>query len=236
MQKQWHLSEQDFFYDLPAEKEHFLSLSVRKCVKKDDFIFFEEESGDLCFYLEKGSVKIFRTSFLGKELVIFVRKAGEMFGLAEVIDGKKRKCSAQAITSCILYEIKKDDFEFLLSRYYSLARKAISILGRRLRYLCEQIENLMVCNVTTRVLRLLIYLTYQELTNSGSWNRPIMVPVRLTQEQIATLIGSSQQTVSETLKKLRKDGLILVSRKGITLLKPYEIFSRSYQHKITAEL
>lgn len=229
MQIHWHLSEVDFFSCLPAEKEEFMSLSVRRRIGRNHFIFFEGDPGDACFYLEKGYVKIFAITMVGKEPTFMVRRPGEMFGLAEVIDGKDRKCNAQAITDCVLYEIDRECFESLLSRNYRVARRVIEILGRRLRFLCEQVENLMVCDVTTRLLRLLIYLSYNVLIDSDSWDAPVTFPINLTQEQIAALTGSCQQTVSETLNKLQKDGLILVSRKEITLLSPREMLNRIYQ-------
>ncbi|MEW6410301.1 MAG: Crp/Fnr family transcriptional regulator [Nitrospirota bacterium] len=226
MEIQWHLSEKDFFWGLPSEKGEFISLSIQRYVKRNEFIFFEEDHGDSAFYLEKGEVKIFRISPSGKESTVFIRHTGEMFGLAEVIGGKERAANAQAITCCCLYEIKKDNFESLLSRHYPLARRVMEVLGRRLRYLGEQIENLMVCDVTTRLLKLLVYLSYHKLLDPDTWNEPITVPVRLTQEQIAAMTGSCQQTVSEILKRLEEDGLIQVSKKEITILKPAKILNR----------
>ena len=229
MQLHWHLGEEDFFRDLPMEKGEFLSYSVRRILKKNDLIFAEDELANSCFYLEEGSVKISRITFGGKEPIIFLRKAGELFGLAEVIEGKKRKCNAQAISSCILYEIKRHDFEDLLSRHYLLARQVIEVLGRRVRYLAEQVENLMVCDVATRLLKLFVYLSYPKLINSDSVDARIVVPVRLTQEQLAACTGSCQQTVSETLKALQDDGLIRISKKQIIILKPLEIMDRLLQ-------
>jgi CRP/FNR family cyclic AMP-dependent transcriptional regulator len=229
MQLQWHLGEADFFRDLPMEKDEFLSHSVRRVLKKNDLIFAEDELANSCFYLEEGSVKISRITLWGKEPIIFVRKAGELFGLAEIIDGKKRKCLAQSISSCILYEIKRKDFEELLARHYCLARRVIQVLGRRLRYLAEQVENLMFCDVTTRLLKLLVYLCYPKLIDLDSADSPIIVPVNLTQEQLAACTGSCQQTVSETLKLLQDEGLIRVSKKQVYILKPFEIMDRILQ-------
>jgi CRP-like cAMP-binding protein len=54
-------------------------------------------------------------------------------------------------------------------------------------------------------------------------NSPIPVSLRLTQEQIAAMIGSTQQTVSETMKRLKEEGMLEVSGKEITLLEPRKI-------------
>jgi CRP/FNR family transcriptional regulator, cyclic AMP receptor protein len=222
----WHLYEKDFFWDLPEEKRAFMSLAISKAFNKNDFVFLEDDPGGQVFYLEKGAVKICRITSAGKEPIVFIRKAGEMFGLAEVVNGEMRKCSAHALTSCVIYEVKKDDFESLLSLSHPLARKVISVLGRRVRYLAEQIENLVAYDVTTRILRLLFYLSSECLLETDSCTGPVRVPVRLTQEQLAACTGSCQQTVSETLHELQAEGIILLAKKEIMLLRPLEIMNR----------
>ena len=228
MEMHWHLSEEDFFKDLTKAREEFIDLAVRRVIKKNEFLFFENDPGDSCFYLEQGSVKIFAITLLGKEPTFMVRRSGELFGLAEVVEGQPRKCNAQAIGHSVVYEISKGDFETLLSRNYPLARKVITVLGKRLRFLCEQIGNLMVCDVTTRLIKLLIYLAYDNIIDLETCVTPITLPLMLTQEQIAGMTGSCQQTVSETLKKLQEDGFIEVSRKEITLLRPSQMISQIY--------
>lgn len=224
----WHLSEDDFFDGLPEEKKEFIAYARRRTIQKNAFIFVMGDAADSAYYLERGFVKIFRTSPLGKQPIVFIRKRGELFGLAEVMTGGERKCHAQAVVTSQILEIRRENFELILSRHFVLARRLFAVLGRRLRFLSEQIENLMTTDVTTRILRLLIYLCYHELVNSTDWTRPIKVPVRLTQEEIASLTGSCQQTVSEVLRILRQEGLIVVSKREIILVKPQEAIARVF--------
>jgi CRP/FNR family transcriptional regulator, cyclic AMP receptor protein len=226
MEIQWHLIEKDFFSGLPDEKRDFVSLGVPRAVEKKEFIFEEGKSGGSAFYLEEGRIRIFRVSSLGKEAIVFIRNRGEMFGLAEILGEQKRVFNAQAITPCRLYEIKRKDFEMLLRRHFSLAQRVIEVLGRRVRYLGEQLESLIVCDVPARLLRLLTCLCCPGVPDPKMLDKPVPIPVKLTQEQIAAMIGSTQQTVSETLKKLKEEGLIEVSGKEITILRPREIFER----------
>jgi CRP-like cAMP-binding protein len=227
MRTSWHLSEQDFFFGLAAEKQAFMSKAIRRDLQKNAMVFFEGDPGHSCFYLESGIIKIFKITPDGKEPIFFLRRQGEIFGLAEVIDAKVRKANAQALTPAILYEIRKEDFENLLASHYSLARRVINILGRRLRYLGEQIENLMSCDVSTRLAKLLVYLSYDHLTDESSWMQPVQIPVSLTQEQLASMTGSTQQTVSETLKKLQAEKLITISKKRITILSPLKLLQKA---------
>ncbi|MEW6264246.1 MAG: Crp/Fnr family transcriptional regulator [Thermodesulfobacteriota bacterium] len=222
----WHLKEKDFFEGLSEEKKHFLLLSQKRQYRRNEFIFFEGDVGHSAFYLEKGAVQIFKSSQVGKDLIVWVRKSGELFGLAEIMGEQERKCNARAITDCLIHRIERRDFEHLLSRHYPMVQRVIQIMGRRVRYLCEQVENLMVCDVTTRLLKLFVYLCYQQLAESGAWDQPATLPLSLTQEQMAAMTGTCQQTVSEVLKRLQEDGVISVANRCITLVSPTEVLDR----------
>lgn len=224
----WHLSESDFFADLEDEKRDFLALCRKREERKGAVIFIEGEPGDRCYYLEAGSVKIFRATADGKEPIFWVRTPGDLFGLAEVIDGRERLCTARALTRCTLYEIHRKDFETILARHFTVSRKVMAVLGRRIRYLCEQVENLMVCDVTSRVARLLAYLSLSHMMSGSFEDAPVTLPMALTQDDLAAMTGSCQQTISETLKRLQTEGLIKVSRKNITIIKPREMLERMH--------
>ena len=223
----WHLSENDFFNGLSVEKESFMSLAKRREFKKKAIIFFEEDPGQSCFYVESGIIQIFKTTLEGKEPIFFLRKQGELFGLAEVIDTKARKATAQAISPCVLWEISRKGLETILTNYPKFSQKVIQILGRRVRYLGQLIEDLVSCDVTTRLAKLLVYLSLDALPNQDSWENPITVPVRLTQSQMADMTGSCQQTISETLKFFQESGLIEIHKKEITILNPLKLLSNA---------
>lgn len=229
MNHTWHLSEQSFFSGLPeTTKSAFFNVAQRKLFRKNDFVFHEADASEHCYYLQSGSIRIFHFTEMGKEPIIFIRRAGELFGLAEIIESKSRKCNAQAITPSELFIVGKDDFEVLLAGHYQLARKVMSVLGRRLRYLGEQMENLMICDVDTRVLKLMLYLVHHNLKESDP-EQPITVPIDLSQAQIASMTGSCQQTISNTLKRLNESGLICLERRRLTIYNPAQVMDIVYK-------
>ena len=228
MDARWHLSESDFFENLPTEKRDFLSVGKKRQFKKGECIFVAGDPGDYCYYMEKGSVKILRPTVLGKEPIFWVRKAGDLFGLAEVTNAKERLCTAQALTPCTVHQVHARDLEDLLARHHTISRKIISVLGRRVRYLCGQIENLTVSDVASRLTNLLVCLGYHRFATSACSQEPVKFTLELTQAEIAAMMGSCQQTISETLRKLEREGLIEVSKKEITILNPSEILDRTY--------
>jgi len=223
----WHLSEDDFFSGLPAEKDAFMSYSKRKEYAKGEIIFFEEEPGCSCFYVESGIIKIFKTTLQGKEPIFFLRNKGEVFGIAELIDAKDRKANAQTLTPCVLEEVQKQEFEMLITNFPKFGNKIIQVLGRRVRYLGQTIENLTTCDVTTRLAKLLVYLCDNNLSDQESWGNPVLVPITLTQDQMADMTGSCQQTISETLSYFQKNELIKIQKKKITILNPLALIGNA---------
>jgi CRP-like cAMP-binding protein len=81
--------------------------------------------------------------------------------------------------------------------------------------------------VGTRLAKLLVYLSFDHLTDESSWMQPVQIPVSLTQEQLASMTGSTQQTVSEILKKLQEEKLITISKKRITILSPLKLLQKA---------
>ena len=79
-------------------------------------------------------------------------------------------------------------------------------------------------DVATRLLKLLFYMSHQEISEDNFKYGPSIIPIKLTQKQIASMIGSCQQTVSEILKHLEAESVIQISRnrREITV-NPYKI-------------
>ena len=219
----WHIGEDDFFDGLERERKALLSIARRKVLQKKDMVFFEGDPGNSCFYLESGLIKIFQISSSGKEPIFFLRRSGDLFGLAEVMDGETRKANAQTLSPCIIYEMPGDAFEKFLAENYQVARKVIQSLGKRLRYLGEITGGLMVCDVGTRLAKLLAYLCHEYIPSEKGWREPLTIPIKLTQEQLASMVGSTQQTVSELLKEYQESGLIVIKNRQITVINPLRL-------------
>lgn len=226
MDKHWHLGEDDFFKGLEKERKDFLAISRRRVLQKKDMIFFEEDPGSQCYYVETGLIKIFQIAPSGKEPIFFLRRSGELFGLAEIMDGEYRKANAQALSPCILHEVSRPEFEQFLASHYPVARKVIQTLGRRLRYLGEIAGGLMVCDVGTRLIKLLAYLCHEYIPGEKGWHQTLTIPIKLTQEQLASMVGSTQQTVSELLKEYQMQGLIQIQNRQIVVINPLRLLEQ----------
>ena len=226
MDNLWHLQGEDFFTGLDRQRELFLQKAMKLRLQKNDSIFHEGDPGESCFYIASGLVRIFSTHGSGKEPVFFLRHSGEFFGISEVLEGHPRKANAQALTPVELYRIGRKDFDALLSENYPFARRVISLLGGRIRHLGDTIRDLVACNVEARLANVLITLASELLPDAESWQREVRLPVRVSQEHLAQLAGTTQPTVSELLKKFQQLGLIRVEQRRITLLCPQALLDR----------
>ncbi len=224
---QWSIEEGDFFEGLEAAKKAFFSRAKRMAVSKNTMIFFEEDPSTSCYYLEKGIVRIFKISYSGKEPIFFIRRHGAMFGLAEVLDSIPRKSNAQTLSESVIWEIGRKDFESMISDYPDFSRRILSCMGRRIRYLGDQVESLMTCDVVTRLAKLIVYLAYENMSQEEDWERPVTIQKKLTQEQMASMTGSCQQTVSNTLKRFQEEGLIQRTKKGLKITNPLQLIRKA---------
>ena len=208
MENLWYLQDRDFFAGLEEQRQRFLQRAIRKTLPKNDIVFFEGDTGDSCFYVASGLVRIFSITDSGKESIFFLRRPGELFGLSEVLNAFPRRANAQTLMPTELYVMPSVEFDRLLAEDYVLARRVITMLGSRVRYLGDRLSNLATGSVMSRLIKLLISLVYDLLPDAEAWAKPVALPVRISQEQLASMTGSTaksryatRSTCSPTPKK-----------------------------------
>ena len=217
----WHLIGHDFFADLTeAERAKFYALSRRHELKRNQLIFNEGEMAHSCFYIEKGVLQAYRITAQGRNTILFIRGQGDIFGLAELVNKGVRKHFTSAMTAAVVHELPETGFEQLLMSSPVLTRRMMEVMGRRVRFLNEQAQDLMSKGVSERLLKLFVCLSYEQILKALPGNRPVPLGLRLTQEEMGAMIGSCQQTISSTLRALRESGVIAARGRSIILENP----------------
>ena len=173
MENLWYLQDRDFFAGLEEQRQRFLQRAIRKTLPKNDIVFFEGDTGDSCFYVASGLVRIFSITDSGKESIFFLRRPGELFGLSEVLNAFPRRANAQTLMPTELYAMPSVEFDSLLAEDYVLARRVITMLGSRVRYLGDRLSNLATGSVMSRLIKLLISLVYDLLPDAEAWAKPV---------------------------------------------------------------
>lgn len=204
--KIWYLKHFDLFSELPAEDFKLLD-QIAYMVKfpKKEYIYFPEDPANTVFLLKEGRVKISLLTEEGRELIFAILEPGEVFGELALIGEGSRQTLAEALEDTLICVIKREDFKNLMKRYPDLAFKVIKLIGLRRRAIESKIEYLLFRDVPARLAHLLLTLAeeYGIKTSEG-----IKLRVRLTHQEIGSLIGATRETTTTVLNKLKDQHLI----------------------------
>ena len=156
--------------------------------------------------MAKGSVKTIKTSVDGREQVLRVMRHGDSFNDVPLFDDGPNPASAVALEATIIWGISKEKMLEFLRRYPRIAENVLRVFSQRLRQLVTLVEDLSFRHVTSRLAKMLL-----EYGEDGEH--------RLTQQEMASLVGTAREMVGRSLKGLEATGAIRVERKRITILK-----------------
>jgi CRP/FNR family transcriptional regulator len=117
-------------------------------------------------------------------------------------------------------ELQRQAFrDFLLSNPQT-AIHTIEMLGRRLRHTTESLEALVSLNTVERVSRQLLALLERY---GGEQEKGLLIDLDLSQEAIASLVGTTREGANRALSSLRSEGILQVDRSRIRVLQPEKL-------------
>lgn len=189
--------------------------------QRGDWIFALGDPADSIYFLQKGRMKITALSEDGHEVLHEVIGAGEIFGATSTILRIPRTTSAQALETCVLGEIHLKDLESLLAKYPELSIQLLKSVGLRLKKAEAQLMNIICNDVSGRVREALIDLMESESSADGPADRPIRI--KMTQQDVANLIGASRQKTSQALKELENSGVLRLMYGSILITAPHKL-------------
>jgi len=197
-----------YFSELsPAELDSIRQLIFEKTAERGEIILLEGESAETLFFVVSGAVKVFKTSAEGKEQILSIVRPGESFNEVPIFDDGSNPASAQAMGPVVLYGIRKNELKATLQNHPQVAMNIIKVLTERLRQLVSLVEDLSFRHVIGRVAKIL-------LEHAGDGASP---GLRLTQQEMAAMAGSTREVVSRSLKTLEEEGLIRLDRHRIVI-------------------
>jgi CRP/FNR family transcriptional regulator, cyclic AMP receptor protein len=194
------------------EIDYLASQGVHKHFPKNSVLISEGDESDTLYVLLTGRVKIYAGDDLGKEIVINIQGPGEIFGEMAMIGKIPRSASVMSIEPVHVAFLSRSKFEACLLDRPELAVKFLGLLVERVRSLTETTKSLALNDVYGR-----IAYTLNKLAENEEGER--IIRVRLTHQDIASMVGSSREMVSRILKDLTIGGYIDSQNKHITLKK-----------------
>jgi CRP/FNR family transcriptional regulator len=215
--KVWYLKQNRLFARATDESiencEHIFKTTI---FPKRSMVFDQGDPTRLVYLVKRGKVKIARLTPDGKEVTVAVLGAGDIFGEETLFDQTTRMTVAVCMEECLVCTAKADDLFALLSRNPQLALNVAKILSERLDDASATMEDLAYAKVPDRLMHLFVRLAgeHGKATPEG-----VTLELRLTHADIASLIGSTRETVSLELSNLVKAGRIATDGRFITLPK-----------------
>jgi CRP/FNR family cyclic AMP-dependent transcriptional regulator len=183
---------------------------------KDDVIFHADESGDVFCVIREGKVKITMISPEGKEIILSMMGPGDFFGEMALIEDEPRSATVVAIEPLEVVTIWRSDFLEILRDNFSITRKILAELSRRVRRMSMRIESLATMDVYGRLARFFLDLAQQQ---GKALDNGYVAVTRPTHQAIANMIGTSRETVSRLMHDLMRQNLLLSEGKTVYLSK-----------------
>jgi CRP-like cAMP-binding protein len=183
---------------------------------KDDVIFHADESGDVFCLIKEGQVKVTMISPEGKEIILSLLGPGEFFGEMALLDDEPRSATVVATEALELVTIWRSDFLQILGENFTIAKKVLAELSKRLRSASNRIESLATMDVYGRLARFFLDLAREQ---GKTLDNGYVAVTRPTHQAIANMIGTSRETVSRLIHDLMRQNLLLSEGKTIYLRK-----------------
>ncbi|MDP3880425.1 MAG: Crp/Fnr family transcriptional regulator [Dehalococcoidales bacterium] len=185
--------------------------SVELSFPRSEIVFLEGEPCEGLYVVKSGQLRIFKSSPEGREQVLLIARPGDIFNDVPVFDGGANPASASALEDSTAYLIPKDRMLSLLNDCPA-ALNVIRQFATRLRSMTVLVEDLSFRSVVSRLAKVLLDLAVVEGGPS---------PVRrLTQDEMAAMIGTVRDVVGRGLRTLEKKGGIKMEGQRILIVDP----------------
>jgi len=199
------------FGSFPEEQLRALApMVMRRSVPRGTTVMAEGDRIDFLYVVLSGRLKVMMGEADGKEVILSILGAGEIFGEMGLIDDAPRSASVIAIEPCELLSLTRRDFRRCMVESYDTAMTVMRVLVRRLRSADRKIGSLAMLDVYGRVARLLL-----DMAENVDGQK--VVTKRLTKQDIAKMVGASREMVSLVMKDLEMSGYFEVRGSTIVL-------------------
>ena len=200
------LSEADLFF-LEQHSRHRL-------FAKNESIYLPPDDANSVLVVVEGRVRLFTVTPDGKEALLALIEPGEIFGELALAGSDQREEFAQAAMTSRIVAIPRDAMEEILLRNPVLSLAVTRYIGLRRRSFERRLKNLLFRSNRDRLIALLSELLQQ-------YGKPvvdgILIDIKLSHQDLASLIGITRESVTLTLRDLQDERLISIGRQRIVV-------------------
>jgi CRP/FNR family cyclic AMP-dependent transcriptional regulator len=196
--------------DLPKELTSGLLAKAKSCqLQAGQTLFHTGDEGDGLYRLDQGFLKVCLTSSRGQDSILAILKPGAIVGDLAVIDGLARSATVVAMADCELWFISRTVFQSFIQQHSEIQENLLKLLAARLRQANKTIASLAFLSMRGRLAHALLELARNlgESLPSGA----IVIPVPLSQKDIAALAGVARENINRLLNDWERKKVVTKS-------------------------
>ncbi|MBA4849264.1 Crp/Fnr family transcriptional regulator [Emticicia sp. BO119] len=213
--KYWHLHNHQLFNALnSAELKQICLITNFKTAKKGEIIYFSHDEADRVYTIKRGTIKIVEIDDKGNEIVKDILQTGDLFGQFTLVNQTLDEYAVAVSDYVTCCSFKLTDFEDVIERNPVLALRYTKWVGFRLKRMENRYANLVFKDVRAR---LNSFLKDWAVKEGNSEKNEIVLKNYLTHQDIASLICSTRQTVTQLFNELKEKNILDYSRNEITI-------------------
>jgi len=203
--------------ELPEDdRRRVLQAARRRRYARHEVLFHEGDPGETLHLIAKGRVAVAVATSLGDTTTLTVLGAGQFFGeLALVGNQPVRTATVTALEPTETLTLRHQQFDELRHDHPTIDRFLVAVLAEQVKRLSTQLLEALFVDAETRVLRRLL-----DLAQEYGGGRPGTV-IPLTQEDIATMAGTTRPTANRVLRDAEAAGAIRTARARTEIADPH---------------
>jgi len=219
--KLWYLKNINLFHGMSEEQMKMVEQrTVMKEVRRREVLYLPGDAGDRIYLLKRGVVKISALQEDGREVLLALLHKGEVFGEEAVLEDAPRDHLAEAYEDALICIITRQDFMDMLRSHPEMVFKITKLIGLRLKTFRNRVENLLYKGASQRLASTLLELAREHGVSDAQGT---LVPLKLSQQDLANLIGVTRESVNLALSDFRRQGLVVLEGRALRLPRPKDL-------------
>lgn len=204
------------FSDVPDERlEQMAKDTIIATMERRDLIWNEGDSSRFLYLIIEGRVKIIKHSETGKDVIIEIFGPKDAIGETSLLVGGTYTTAAVCLSKTTLLCVPRQQILDLLATVNGMALRSLRGMARRQLMLMQKIKELAAGGVEYRIAHLLLKLAYRMGVESNSAN--ITIPIVLSRQDIADLVGTTVETAIRVMSRWKKMGIVTNDKRGIII-------------------
>lgn len=214
----WYVKHCRLFQQLPLADLKKLEQSAQsRTFPSGSAVYAPHDRGEHVLLLESGRVKICHLLPDGRRTILAFIEPGELFGELALLTGGCREELAEAVGRSVVISLPAKDLDEVMERHPGLSLGITKLIGLRRRRVERRLKSLLFRSHREKMLALLLELVEQY---GARCPEGVRLEIPLSHQDMASLIGSTRETVTLTLNQLASEGMVRLGRRNLTIVDP----------------